>query len=257
MLIRRSTDKGDSPMPSTSATPSTTTGCTRTWATTGWTSPNRCGACLTVADTEGIAVDLEWNGLFDAVQEQTHKMRAGTRVTLDAQRSPRPAPGRGSITSDGEEIAADPALWIAADRSLRCAPQRRTWNPPGGPLIRRSRACGGNYYHSPFDDTDRRADHPGGTRRLPHSQRLQFRVWKDGRIEQLGWRGSPSTMPRAQGFHRRDSRDHPPRTAASSPSRSPRCWAHRSTSAVVTAVTRTGPHGKWLGENFTRRVDYT
>ena len=37
-------------------------------------------------ETEGIAVDLTWNGLFDVVQEQRHVLRSGNRITLDAQR---------------------------------------------------------------------------------------------------------------------------------------------------------------------------
>ena len=41
---------------------------------------------IILEETEGIAVDLTWNGLFDVIQEQRHVLRTGTRVTLDAQR---------------------------------------------------------------------------------------------------------------------------------------------------------------------------
>ena len=41
---------------------------------------------ITLEETEGVAADLTWNGLFGVVQEQRHVMRSGTRVTLDAQR---------------------------------------------------------------------------------------------------------------------------------------------------------------------------
>ena len=41
---------------------------------------------IVLDETEGIAADLTWNGLFDVVQEQRHILRAGNRVTLDAQR---------------------------------------------------------------------------------------------------------------------------------------------------------------------------
>ena len=37
-------------------------------------------------ETEGMAVDLTWEGMFPVVQEQRHLMRTGTRITLDAQR---------------------------------------------------------------------------------------------------------------------------------------------------------------------------
>src|SRR3712207_3233996 len=41
---------------------------------------------LVLEETRGIGLDLTWEGSFDAVQEQPHVMRAGSRVTLDAQR---------------------------------------------------------------------------------------------------------------------------------------------------------------------------
>lgn len=41
---------------------------------------------IVLDETEGVAADLTWEGLFDVVQEQPHVLRSGNRVTLDAQR---------------------------------------------------------------------------------------------------------------------------------------------------------------------------
>src|SRR5699024_5125659 len=74
-------------------------------------------------ETEGIAVDLTWEGLFDAVQEQPHVLRTGNRVTLDAQRFAQVGAWSGTIAVDGEEIAVDPARWIGTrDRSWGIRP---------------------------------------------------------------------------------------------------------------------------------------
>jgi hypothetical protein len=74
-------------------------------------------------ETEGIAVDLTWNGLFDVIQEQRHILRTGTRVTLDAQRFAQVGSWGGVIAIDGEEIPVDPSVWIGSrDRSWGIRP---------------------------------------------------------------------------------------------------------------------------------------
>ena len=100
---------------------------------------------IVMDETEGMAVDLTWNGLFDVVQEQRHVLRAGTRVTLDAQRF-RPV---GLV----ERHAADRRRRASAS-TRRCGSARGTGrgasgpsarpNPLGARRIRRSRACGGS-----------------------------------------------------------------------------------------------------------------
>ena len=64
---------------------------------------------IVLDETEGIAADLTWDGLFDVVQEQPHIMRRGNRVTLDAQRFAQVGAWSGHLLIDGEEIAVDPA----------------------------------------------------------------------------------------------------------------------------------------------------
>src|ERR1700684_991347 len=60
-------------------------------------------------EPEGIAADLTWEGLFDLVQEQPHILRAGNRVTLNAQRFAQLGSWSGRIVFDGNEIAGGPA----------------------------------------------------------------------------------------------------------------------------------------------------
>jgi hypothetical protein len=78
---------------------------------------------VVLEETEGIAVDLAWEGLFDVVQEQPHMLRSGNRVTLDAQRFAQLGCWSGRIVVDGEEIAVDPATWLGSrDRSWGIRP---------------------------------------------------------------------------------------------------------------------------------------
>ena len=95
-------------------------------------------------ETEGMAVDLTWDGLFDVVQEQRHVLRTGNRITLG--RAAICAAGqlerrhRGRRRGDhrrpvGVARQPGPVLGYPADRRARTGrPARR---------IRRSRACGG------------------------------------------------------------------------------------------------------------------
>jgi hypothetical protein len=92
---------------------------------------------IVLEETDGIAVDLTWNGLFDVIQEQRHVLRTGTRVTLDAQRFAQVGSWSGVIAIDGEEITVDPAVWIGSrDRSWGIRPigepepAGRPANPP-------------------------------------------------------------------------------------------------------------------------------
>ena len=78
---------------------------------------------LILDETEGIAADLTWEGLFDVVQEQPHVLRSGNRVTLNAQRFAQLGTWSGRIAVDGEEITVDPATWLGSrDRSWGIRP---------------------------------------------------------------------------------------------------------------------------------------
>ena len=78
---------------------------------------------IVMEETEGVELDLTWQGLFPVVQEQRHVLRAGNRVTLDAQRFAQLGSWSGHLVVDGHEIAVDPATWIGTrDRSWGIRP---------------------------------------------------------------------------------------------------------------------------------------
>ncbi len=62
---------------------------------------------VVLEETEGIGLDLTWEGSFDVLQEQPHVMRAGSRVTLNAQRFAQVGTWSGTLVIDGEETDGD------------------------------------------------------------------------------------------------------------------------------------------------------
>ncbi|MEE3849352.1 hypothetical protein VZC37_03370 [Gordonia sp. LSe1-13] len=141
---------------------------------------------LTLDETEGIAVDLRWEGLFDAVLEQPHVMRSGAKVTLDAQRFAQVGSWRGSISIDGERIDVDPDTWIGTrDRSWGIRPIGEP-EPAGRPANPPFEGMWWLYIPMAFDDFQLVLivqEEPNGFRSLNDCTR----VWRDGRVEQLGW----------------------------------------------------------------------
>ncbi len=141
---------------------------------------------IVMDETEGMAVDLTWNGLFDVVQEQRHVLRAGTRITLDAQRFAQVGSWSGHIVVDGEEITVDPSVWIGSrDRSWGIRPIGEA-EPAGRPADPPFEGMWWLYVPMAFDDFSIVLiiqEEPNGFRSLNDCTR----IWKDGRVEQLGW----------------------------------------------------------------------
>jgi hypothetical protein len=137
-------------------------------------------------ETEGIAVDLTWKGLFDVVQEQPNMLRSGNRVTLDAQRFAQLGSWSGRIVIDGEEIAVDPESWIGSrDRSWGIRPIGEP-EPAGRPADPPFEGMWWLYVPITFDDFAIVLiiqEQPSGFRSLNDCTR----IWRDGRVEQLGW----------------------------------------------------------------------
>lgn len=98
---------------------------------------------IVLDETEGVAADLTWEGLFDVVQEQPHVLRSGNRVTLDAQRFAQLGTwsGASSSTANGSPSIRRPgsAAGTGPGASGRWGNQNRRAGPPTHP----SRACGG------------------------------------------------------------------------------------------------------------------
>lgn len=141
---------------------------------------------IVMAETEGIEVDLTWNGLFPAVQEQPHILRSGSRVTLNAQRFAQLGSWSGRIVLDGEQIVVDPATWIGSrDRSWGIRPVGEA-EPAGRPADPPFEGMWWLYVPMAFDDFAIILiiqEEPSGFRSLNDCTR----VWRDGRVEQLGW----------------------------------------------------------------------
>jgi hypothetical protein len=141
---------------------------------------------IVLDETDGIAVDLTWNGLCDVVQEQPHTLRTGNRVTLEAQRFAQMGAWSGHIAIDGEEIAVDPETWIGSrDRSWGIRPIGEA-EPAGRPADPPFEGMWWLYVPMAFDDFSIVLiiqEEPSGFRSLNDCTR----IWKDGRVEQLGW----------------------------------------------------------------------
>jgi hypothetical protein len=141
---------------------------------------------IILEETAGIAVDLTWNGLFDAVQEQRHVLRTGTRITLEAQRFAQVGSWSGVIVIDGEEITVDPSVWIGSrDRSWGIRPIGEA-EPAGRPAHPPFEGMWWLYVPMAFDEFGIVLiiqEEPDGFRSLNDCTR----IWRDGRVEQLGW----------------------------------------------------------------------
>ena len=141
---------------------------------------------IVMDETEGIACDLTWEGLFDVVQEQRHVMRSGTRVTLDAQRFAQLGCWSGQLVIDGLQIDVDPATWIGSrDRSWGIRPVGEA-EPAGRPADPPFEGMWWLYVPMAFDDfaiVIIIQEDPSGFRSLNDCTR----IWRDGRVEQLGW----------------------------------------------------------------------
>jgi len=139
-----------------------------------------------VEETEGIAVDLTWNGLHEVIQEARHVMRQGAGTTLDAQRFAQVGSWEGVIRLDGREITVDPSVWIGSrDRSWGIRPVGEAL-PAGKPADPPFDGMWWLYVPMAFDDFAICLiiqETPDGYRTLNDCTR----VWKDGRVEQLGW----------------------------------------------------------------------
>ncbi len=141
---------------------------------------------IVMEETEGIAVDMTWEGSFDVVQEQPHVMRSGSRVTLNAQRFAQVGTWAGTLVIDGEEIAVTPDRWVGSrDRSWGIRPVGEA-EPAGAPAQPPFEGMWWLYVPMRFDDFAVvliMQEDPDGFRILNDCTR----IWKDGRREQLGW----------------------------------------------------------------------
>lgn len=141
---------------------------------------------ISLEPTEGIDMDMTFDGLFEPVQELPHVMRTGNRITLDAQRFAQVGRWSGHLNIDGHRIEVDPATWIGSrDRSWGIRPVGEA-EPAGRPTDPPFEGMWWTYLPMAFDDFQLVLivqEDPDGFRILNDCTR----TWRDGRVEQLGW----------------------------------------------------------------------
>lgn len=210
---------------------------------------------IVLEETEGVAADLTWTGLFPVVQEQRHVLRAGNRVTLDAQRFAQLGSWSGHLAIDGQDITVDPQTWIGSrDRSWGIRPIGEP-EPAGRPADPPFEGMWWLYVPMAFDDFSIVLiiqEEPTGFRSLNDCTR----IWKDGRIEQLGW-------PRIKIHYRSGTRIPTGATIdATAGDGSPVRFEVESKLPVPIHVgggyggDSDWAHGLWKGEKFTERLTY-
>jgi len=210
---------------------------------------------IVMDETEGMAVDLTWEGLYPVVQEQPHIMRQGNRVTLDAQRFAQLGSWAGRIVIDGEEIAVDPAVWIGSrDRSWGIRPIGEA-EPAGRPADPPFEGMWWLYVPMAFEDFGIVIiiqEAPDGFRSLNDCTR----IWRDGRVEQLGW-------PRVKIHYRSGTRIPTGATIEATDAKGAMLRFDVESKLPVPIHVGGGYggdsdwiHGVWKGEKFTERLTY-
>ncbi len=138
------------------------------------------------ADDHGIGFDLVWDGSFAAVMEQHHIMRTGARAILDASRFAQLGSWEGVLRVDGVEHDVTPDVWLGTrDRSWGIRPVGEA-EAPGRNAAEPLEGFWWLYVPLRFDDfaiVVIAQELPDGFRTLNDATR----VWRDGRVEQLGW----------------------------------------------------------------------
>lgn len=210
---------------------------------------------IVLDETEGIAADLTWDGLFPVVQEQRHLLRTGHRVTLDAQRFAQVGTWSGHLVVDGEEIAVDPARWIGTrDRSWGIRPIGEA-EPAGRPADPPFEGMWWLYVPMAFEDFAIVLiiqEEPSGFRSLNDCTR----IWRDGRVEQLGW-------PRVKIHYTSGTRiPYGATIEATTPDGAPVVLEVESKLGVPIHIgggyggDSDWIHGMWKGDKFTERLTY-
>lgn len=206
-------------------------------------------------ETQGIGLDLTWEGSFPVVQELPHLMRQGAGTIVDAQRFAQVGTWEGAIVLDGADIAVTPDRWVGTrDRSWGIRPVGEAV-PAGKPADPAFEGMWWLYVPLRFDDFSVIViiqETPDGFRILNDCTR----VWKDGRVEQLGW-------PRVAVAYTAGTRVPTGATiTCTTPDGSPLVLEVTSKLAVPLHVgggyggDADWSHGTWRGEKFVERVTY-
>ncbi|GAC69848.1 DUF7064 domain-containing protein [Gordonia soli] len=139
---------------------------------------------IVLEETEGIAMDVTWEGLFPAVREHPHVMTSARRVTLDACRFAQVGAWSGTVEVDGESIAVTPDRWMGSrDRSWGIRPIGEA-EPAGRPEDPPFEGMWWLYLPIAFEDNWIMIivqEEPTGIRTMFDCTRF----WRDGRVDPL------------------------------------------------------------------------
>jgi hypothetical protein len=138
------------------------------------------------ADEHGLAFDLTWDGSYRAIDEERHLLRQGTRAIIDTWRFAQLGTWSGVLRVDGEELTVDPDTWVGSrDRSWGIRPVGEG-DPGGRPAYGDDYGFWWLYVPLRFEQfaiVIIAQEDGAGHRSLNDA----VRIWKDGRVEQLGW----------------------------------------------------------------------
>ena len=138
------------------------------------------------ADDRSIGFDLTWEGSFPAIDEERHLMRQGRRTIIDTWRFAQLGTWEGVLRVDGEELPVTPDTWVGSrDRSWGIRPVGEA-EPAGRPTADDSFGFWWLYVPLRFDSfavVVIAQENGSGHRTLNDA----VRIWKDGRVDQLGW----------------------------------------------------------------------
>ncbi len=148
----------------------------------------------------GIDFDLLWTAAFPAVQEEPHLMLDGGRPIVEASRFAQLGRWSGRLRVDDHEFEVNADEWRGSrDRSWGIRPVGEP-EPPTGAIAKPAQGFWWLYVPLQFESCAIVVilqENPDGYRTLNDAKR----IWKDGRVEQLGW-------PRADISYRAGTR-HP------------------------------------------------
>jgi hypothetical protein len=138
------------------------------------------------APGDGVSFDLTWLAAFPAVQEEPHLLLSGGRAMLDASRFSQLGDWSGRLRVGDREFTVSPDRWSGArDRSWGIRPV----GEPEAPGRNADEPLEGFWWlYAPLQFGSFALivilqENPDGYRTVNDAKR----VWKDGRIEQLGW----------------------------------------------------------------------
>jgi hypothetical protein len=130
--------------------------------------------------------DLHWTAAFPAVQEEPHLLLAGSRPILDTSRFCQMGRWSGRLRVGDREFEVSPGHWAGArDRSWGIRPIGEP-EPPGRAATESMRGFWWLYAPLQFESYAviiLLQENPDGYRTVNDAKR----IWKDGRLEQLGW----------------------------------------------------------------------